>query len=194
MHRDKLIATEYDKKYKLYPLCIFQFLTLRNATIKSPTHYSISIINNVYVSMKPLANIWNEEKCVFPLYYLTPHCRWIANAAFHNYNHSDVYQKVIKTHGQNLTYHKICHCFQNGSYNCNVDTLGPVYPGQTLQVELCTPCDNEPSTLYPEVSGVHLPNSTCKVASYTETNIIYDHSSTVNFTIVSEATDICELF
>ena len=70
-----------------------------------------------------------------------------------------------------------------------------MYPGQTLQVALCTPCDNEPSALYPEVSGVHLPNSTCKVASYTKTNVIYDHSRTVNFTIVSKATDIiCELF
>ena len=68
-----------------------------------------------------------------------------------------------------------------------------MYPGQALQVELCTPCDNETSALYPEVSGVHLPKSTCKVASYTEMNVIYGHSTTVNFTIISESTNVCEL-
>ena len=113
-----------------------------------------------------------EKKCNFPFYYFTPHCWWIPNVAFHNYNSRVIYQQIINIKDENLTYHKICYCFKNGSYNCNIDTLGPVYPGQTLQTELCTPCDNEPSALYPEVSGVHLPDSTCKVASYTETNVI----------------------
>ena len=195
-HRGKIIETEYDKKYKLYPFCIFQFATLRNTTSTSSiaTHYSINIIDNRYVSNYQSVNMQMEKKCTFPFYYFTPHCRWIPNAAFHNYNPRVIYQQITKIKGENLTYHKICHCFKNGSYNCNTDTLGPVYPGQTLQTELCTPCDNKPSALYPEVSGVHLPDSTCKVASYTETNVIYDHYSIVNFTIVSEAADVCELF
>ena len=195
-HHQKLIETEYDKKHKLYPLCIFQFATLKNKTFTSPvtTHYSINIIDNKHYRNHQSANMQIEKKCIFPLYYFTPHCRWVPNAAFHNYNPEVIHQQIIKIKGENLTYHKICHCFQNGSYDCNIDTLGPVYPGQTLQAELCTPCDNEPSALYPEVSGVHLPDSACKVASYTETNVIYDHYSIVSFTIVSEAADVCELF
>ena len=61
-----------------------------------------------------------------------------------------MYQQILSIRGQNLTYHKICHCSQNKSYNCDVDTLGPVYPGQMLQAELCTPCNAEPSVLYAE--------------------------------------------
>ena len=76
----------------------------------------------------------------------------------------------------------------------SIDTLGPVYPGQTLQLELCTPCNDEPSILYAEVSSIHLPNSTCKVASQTETNVIHNYSKPANFTIVSEATNVCKLF
>ena len=57
-----------------------------------------------------------------------------------------------------------------------------------LQVELCTPCNDGPSVLYVEVGSIYLPTSTCKVASYTEINVIYNYSKPANFTIVSEAT------
>ena len=193
-HLNKLIETEYDHEYKLYPLCIFQFETLKSTSTVSPTLYSINIIDNLYIVHYPLTKLEEKKKCSFPLYYFAPHCQWLPNAAFHHYSPKVVYQQIIKIRGQNLTYHKICHCPQNGSYNCNVDTLGPVYPGQVLQIELCTPCNVGPAVLYAEVSSVHLPNSACKVASYTEVNVIYNYSKPVNFTIVSEATNTCELF
>ena len=43
---NKLIETDYDNEYKLYPLCIFQFVTLKNTTNISPTLYSVNIIDN----------------------------------------------------------------------------------------------------------------------------------------------------
>ena len=189
----KLIEAEYNDEYKLYPMCIFQFVTLKNATA-SPTHYSINFLDNLYIVRYPIKSIEQEKKCSFPFYHFTPHCQWMPDTVFHNYNPTVVYHQVIKTHGHNLIYHKICHCFQNGSYNCNVDTLGPVYPGQILQVELCTPCNNELSILYAEVNSVHLPYSACKVAPHGETNFIYNYTKPANFIIVSEATNKCELF
>ena len=185
-YRNKLIETIYDNEYKLYPLCIFQFVTLRNTINISPTLYSVNIIDNLQFISK--------KRCSFPFYYFTPHCQWIPNAAFYDYNPRVIYQQVIKVRGQNLSYHEMCHCPQNGSVNCSIDTLGPVYPGQTLQLDLCTPCNDEPSILYAEVSSIHLPNSTCKVATQTETNVIHNYSKPTNFTIVSEATNVCELF
>ena len=201
-YRNKLIEAEHDNEYKLYPVCIFQFVTLKNTTNISPTLYSVNIIDNLYFIGKQsgikkdqlVANTERKKKCSFPLYHFTPHCQWIPNAAFHDYNPRVVYQQIVNTLGQNLTYHEICHCPPNKISNCSVDTLGPVYPGQTLQLELCTPCNHEPSILYAEVSSMHLPNSTCKVASQTATNVIHNYSTPVSFTIVSEATNICELF
>ena len=64
-----------------------------------------------------------------------------------------------------------------------------MYPGQILQVELCTPCNNEPSILYAEVNSMHLPYTACKVAPHGETNIIYNYAKPANFVIVSEATN-----
>ena len=63
-----------------------------------------------------------------------------------------------------------------------------------LQVKLCTPCNDEPSVLYTEGISMHLPNSTCKIASHGETNFISNYSKVVNFTIVSETLNKCQLF
>ena len=70
-----------------------------------------------------------------------------------------------------------------------------MYPGQRLQVELCTPCHVEPLTLYAEINSIHLPDSACKVAPQTDIiNTISKYSKTFTFIIVSEATSVCELF
>ena len=191
----KLIEMKYNNEYKLYPLCIFQFMTLKNTTATSPSHYSINLIDNTYiVDFNWVLNVQHDKKCAFPYYHLTPHCQWIPTAAFHNFNPRVVYQEVIKLRGANLTYHKICHCSQNKNDDCSVDTLGPVYPGQTLQLQLCTPCSEEISILYAEVNSIHQPNSTCKVASEIKTNFISKHAKLANFTIISEAANTCELF
>ena len=133
--------------------------------------------------------------CLSPFYHFTPHCRCIPNVTFHEYSPKVIYQEIIKTSNPNFAYHKICHCRQKGIINCSLDTLGPVHPGQTLQVELCTPCSNEPSTLYAEVNSIHLPATACKVAPKTETiSTINKYPKNITFIIVSQAINECELF
>ena len=177
--------------YILNPHCLFQFVTLKNTTSVSPAQYSINIVNNTCL---PKRAPKLKEVCLFILYHFTPHCKWMPTAAFHGYSPKIIYQQIIKTSSPKFTY-QICHCTHNGSNNCSVDTLGPVYPGQMLPVELCTPFNEELSTLYAEVNSIHLPTSACKVAPQTE--IIYtisNYSKNFTFIIVSEATDVCELF
>ena len=41
-----------------------------------------------------------------------------------------------------MNYHMICLCYENGTYDCSRNILGPVYPGQVLQLGLCTPCSD----------------------------------------------------
>ena len=189
-YKYRLITIDYPE-YNIYPQCLFQFVTFTNTTAVSPAKYSVNIVDNICV---PRRTTDLEVVCLFPLYHFTPHCKWIPTAAFHGYSPKVIYQQIIKTDIPKFTY-EICHCTHNGSNNCSVDTLGPVYPGQMLQVWLCTPFNDKSSTLYAEVNSIHLPTSACKVAPQTE--IIYTISKyTKNFTfiIVSEATDLCELF
>ena len=181
-----------DYKYNLNPLCPFQFIPLQNLKTVALAHYYVNIIDNSYTP-RNLSAI--KEICGFTFYHFTPICDWIPIAAFHEYNPIEIYHQVIKTGNQTLTHHKICHCPQNGTINCNVDTFGPVYPGQMLQVELCTPCNDKPSTLYAEVNSIHLPTTACKVAPKTEViNKISNYSKNITFIIVSEAINECKLF
>ena len=92
-HLFKLIQTENYDEYKLYPLCIFQFVTLRNTTTVSSTHYSINFIDNVYT--KHNLESAEQEKYLFPFYHFTPHCQWIPDTVFHNYNPTIVYKHII---------------------------------------------------------------------------------------------------
>ena len=181
-------------EYNLNPPCLFQFVTLANLKTTFSSHYSIYIINNSFATPGVIRNI-AKEICSYMFYQFTPHCKWIPTAAFHDYSPKVIYQQIIKSNNQIFTHHKICHCPQNEIINCSVDTFGPVYPGQILQVELCTPCNDKPSTLYAEVNSIHLPTTACKVAPQTEViNTISNYSKNITFTIVSEGTNECELF
>ena len=192
VHHKEVIKVNKEE-YNLYPPCLFQFVAWRNTTV-SPTLYSVNIFEN-YQSDYKISDKKQNYNCSFPYYRFTPHCYWLPTAAFHQYNPKVIYQQIIKSDIQHFIHHKICHCFQNESNNCNIDTLGLVYPGQTLSVELCTPCNDEPSTLYAEINNIHLPNSACKVAPQAQTiNIITNYSKIFNFTIIAETTKECELF
>ena len=149
-YKYRLITIHYPE-YNLNPQCLFQFVTLTNTTAVSPAQYSINIVNNICV---PRRTTDTKVVCLFPLYHFTPHCKWMPTAAFNGYSPKVIYQQTIKTDSPKFTY-KICHCTHNGSNNCSIDTLGPVYPGQMLQVELCTPFNDKPSTLYAEVNSIY---------------------------------------
>ena len=180
--------------YNFNPACAFQFLSLKDLKAVSTTHYNVSITSNIY-ALNPLKVTGQNNVCLFPYYHFTPICNWIPTAAFQDYSAKFIYQQIIRFSNQSFTYRKICQCPQNGVINCSVDTLGPVYPGQLLQVELCTPCNDKPSTLYAEVNSIHLPTTACKVAPKTEViNTISNYSKNITFIIVSEAIHKCILF
>ena len=191
----ELIKSESVNDYKLYPLCIFQFIALRNTITVSPMHYSINIVNNSYSHSVLSLNNEHHKNCLFPFYHFTTHCQWISTGVFHEYNPKDIYWQIIKINNQSFTYHKICYCSKDEGTNCSIDVLGQVYPGQTLKTQLCTPCNDQISVLYAEVNSARLPNSACKVATQDKKlSTITNYSKKVNFTIVSESFSECELF
>ena len=97
-----------------------------------------------------------------------------------------------------ISTYAIVYCSQYKIVNCSINVLGKVYPGQTLQTNLCNMYSNDDNTiLYAEVHNIHLPSSTCKIAHQSQLiNIIENHSNTVNYTIVSSIpnTNRCRLF
>ena len=83
----------------------------------------------------------------------------------------------------------------NNTYDCSLDLLGPVFPGQVLQVDFCVPHESdseETFALYVDTHSKFLPSSACKVAH--QNQMINTITNSYNFTIVSDSTTECELF
>jgi len=76
---NKLILLEPDERNNFpFPFCIFQYVTLGNKSLVTPTHYTITGKNNQFEVYKtPL-----DQKCGFDLYRFTTHCRWIHTSVF----------------------------------------------------------------------------------------------------------------
>ena len=99
------------------------------------------------------------------------HCRWLPSAVLWDYSPGYVNQQIVQVDGHQWIYHKkICYCPYDSHYDCTVDLLGPVYPGQKLQVPLCMPqaVPNEDNTLYAETHATSLPNTSCRIAHQNE--------------------------
>ena len=177
----------------VYPFCFFQYVKLTNRSNVSLEHYAIIFNNNIIINNINDHDFNNDN---FINGYLS-HCKWLPTVAFYGANPGEINQQIIKIDGTNWTHHnRICYCFQNGTNNCNIDVLGPVYPGQTFHENLCIPEAKSYYFVYVETHATAvLPNSACKTTHQHE--YIYEirnYSTRVNFTISSESQRECELF
>ena len=60
---------------------------------------------------------------------------------FCDHNPGLINQQIIQIDDKKLNYHMHLHMFKFKShYDCPIDTLGPVYPGQILQVDVFASC------------------------------------------------------
>ena len=176
----------------IFPFCFFQYVaTINSSNVILREHFVIDFVDN---EIEEHFTIDSKLNTAFD--DLLSHCKWLPTAAFYGANPGEINRQIIKIDGKNWTrQNRICYCFQNGTDNCNIDVLGRVYPGQTLQVDLCIPETKRHYIIYAETHSAALPNSACKVARRSEyINEIGNYSKRINFTISSESREACELF
>ena len=178
-------ANDYDN---IFPYCMFQYTASNNNKLnisESLARYAITFVGN-----RP------HSSSLYINNFLI-HCKWLPTAVFNGYNPGYINQQIIQVDGRPWVHYKeICCCPYNEGYNCTVDLLGPIYPGQKLKVELCIPqAESETNyTLFVETYSTSLPNKACKIAEQTELiSTIGNHPKTFNFTIISDVR-LCELF
>ena len=75
--------------------------------------------------------------------FATSHCDWSRDSVFTESDPFEVNQKIIhyvnNTVASNESYNiprDICYCTDDQHYNCSIDELGPVYPGQSVTFNL----------------------------------------------------------
>ena len=182
---NKLIEVTKDSNFR-NNLCLFQYMTIRdNKSTVSPNSYVVNVINTLKTQSK---------KCSFMYYHFNPNCQFLPTAAFQSYDSEIINHQIIHIDDQQLNYHMICLCYDNGTYDCSRNELGPVYPGQVLQLGLCTPCSDETFILYTETYDSLQINTSCKIPNPAEIlNTITNYSKLMNYTIVSESPYNCKL-
>ena len=194
---DQVIAYEtfQNNYYSAFPYCIFQYMSSINYK-----HYDVTELIDLYVisfSGNEFHKSSTYDVQMNNICDLMTHCQWLPTAVFNGTNNPEyINQQIVQVDGHPLVHHKrICYCPHDGDYNCTIDLVGPVYPGQVLQVELCMPQANTSYIITVETHAITLPSSACKLANQDEfINSIGNNSKTFNFTIISEVHNICELF
>ena len=78
-------------------------------------------------------------------------------------------------------------CTKEEKQNCYINTLGPIYPGETITINLrCNDNRNESRDILPvnvEMYHNYLPQSHCKVASTNETFKVVGKTCTLLYTL-----------
>ena len=198
----KLITRTLSEEYNQpYPFCLFQYITMNsnnyNIRLKHlQTHYIINFTGNRRATLHFTRTSSQISNCSVSFCHFIFHCKWLPLTASYNYSPEAVNKLVIHNDDQNCDYRThICSCSQNKEIDCANGILGSVYPGQTLQTNLCNVCTNDASTvLYTEENNINLPSSTCKIAQQSQLiSFIGKNSNTVNYTIISNY-QRCELF
>ena len=73
-------------------------------------------------------------------------CKWAPGVAFQNASPFAVNSKIVNFGNQNITlgvHTTVCYCPPSSQYDCSVNRLGPVYPGEKLTADLCLPFNQE---------------------------------------------------
>ena len=192
----RLISYESNIKYNNpYPFCVFQYTVAKgNLSTVKPEDYAIIVNGNDWRFMKfhKLAT-----ECMLTFVHYTSHCKWINTSVFYGHNPGVINQQIIEIdqdHKQINHHTFMCLSNLQSHYDCGIDSLGTVYPGQTLQVQLFTPCSDNP-VVFAETHNNLLPRTACKIVHQTEMlQSINNYSRVVIYTIVSNNTNMCELF
>ena len=189
------LESDDDSNYP-YPFCLFQYIsTVSNTSTITPAEYSVIFTENFLLDHYYNV-ILNFTECTLLFKRFTSHCKWLPTSVFFGQNPGLINQQIIQINHKKVHHHTlICLRKLELYYNCTTDILGPVYPGQILQVDMFAPCSEDNAVIFAETHNTLLPTTACKIAHQTELlNIINNYSGIFNYTIVSSNTDMCELF
>ena len=173
-----------------YPLCLFQYYLPKSSRVED-FHINLLFDNKSLIDAKLNKEIDSIKK-------LTSQCKWIRDAAFQNYTPFAVNNKTVhilslknnQTLSYQLSVHSVvCYCPHSLNYNCNINQLGPIYPGQNLSVDLCLPHNAEEiRILYAETRTDNMPGFNCKITNSDKVKheLHYNKTKTIYFTFASE--------
>ena len=186
---DKALSSLFkrdDNTYLLYPPCLLQYTTSNYA------YKGVRVLPDLNISIivdDSEFSYFCENK------YCTSHCSW-DNTMLNEIAPIDINRKIIKTldnDSLSITHSKdICYCFEDDIYDCYVDEISSVYPGQMVYLNLINTLRYEYE--YISVTArTGLPTS-CRIGKNSElVQLIHNNCTKLHFTIQGTK-EWCELF
>ena len=145
-------AANFDDKNSF--LCLFQYemwAMLPERIITSSPHnhkhnYSILLQDNI-------------GDLVYNKRFSTSHCDWMEESYFMQSDPFEVNKKIIHYVNNSMAVKQnepnfACYCTDDQHYNCSIDELGPVYPGQTYMLSILVKLNDDNNDLV----RVHVDN------------------------------------
>ena len=177
--------------YTPRPLCFFQFYSnVDQVFYTDELRYSINFENNI---MHYIVICGNSEYTRFT------HCSWLPGAIFQEIMPLVVNKQIVKfkgnIHKQWIIGRKsICICQNDSHYNCRIDQLGPIYPGEILLLKLYKRSSDQ--YLYDQFYKFYRRTllTLCETSESTDVELTYEQCVEVNFTVCSNHSSWCELF
>ena len=170
-------------------MCIFQYLEEQNLNLlfRNKKGYSVVFQGNTWAT--------KYKQSSFTLRII--HCSWLTGSVFSTTIPVDVNQRFISFVNETFVTGKkgLCYCSKISSINCYKDQLGPIYPGQTLDIMLAFRCSSFIELII-DVHDTELPPAACKISSLQETKQVITQTCTaVKFTILQTSSHYkwCEL-
>ena len=130
-------------------------------------------------------------------------CMMHEGSSFYKHNPLLLYQQLIRLQGHftqisiPFDIGNVCYCLE-GTQKCNINQLGPIFPGQTLAISLCinrmVVASIQHFLVSTEMYDETLPRSHCKVPLSNKNNWITRKCTKFFFTVLSNNEEQCELF
>ena len=177
-----------------YPFCYFQFISGDYSWTNDKYNYNYSIIFD--------NNFEHFTKFVYKDLPLT-HCSWLPQSAFNTTMPLEVNKKYIKYINKSGTFDMLpqhiqqktlCLCDTENNYDCHKEILNPIFPGQTLFLNI-----------YPNFSGLNSSSAViidmrqptaCHVINRSQMMQVAEsqNCSKIAYTIPFTGNGWCELF
>ena len=176
------IFTLKDRPVLFYPLCYFQY--------QKTSHSNWAVSQKVAIVSK------NTNK-TFDTSSGNVNCEFQQDTMYHGLNPLEVYLQHIEIEHKDKLFDAgfLCYC-QDMQPNCHTNTLGSVYPGQNLKLQVSL----NPKIISKEAMPVAIKNSVahesvCRVSSFLEAEQIVKQKCTeISYTILSDGSNYCKLF
>ena len=116
----------------LYPFCIFQYYT--NRTLENG-NFLIEYYSNQY-------NNYVFKRNCYRGYLPIANCQWLSQSAYYHVIPTDINNRFIKYINNsdaikvNNDHNALCACNNKMDYDCSINDLGYLYPGETLNILL----------------------------------------------------------